>query len=54
VTVHGDVTHPTDVERYAEVGVTRVIVRPWTRSREALDGMQRFADEVLVSTPTRG
>jgi probable F420-dependent oxidoreductase len=50
VTVHGEVDHLADVERYVETGVTRVLVRPWTRSSEALDGMERFADEVLMST----
>lgn len=47
VTFNGEVSRPSDVEPYAEAGVTRLIVRPWTRSREAIDGMRRFADEVL-------
>ena len=34
--------------RAAEAGVTRVIVRPWSRSSEALDGLRRFADAVLA------
>ncbi|UGQ12438.1 TIGR03619 family F420-dependent LLM class oxidoreductase [Yinghuangia sp. ASG 101] len=36
-----------EIKRHAEAGVTRLIVRPWTVSREASDGMRRFADEVL-------
>ncbi|WP_184890709.1 TIGR03619 family F420-dependent LLM class oxidoreductase [Actinomadura livida] len=36
-----------EVGAYAEAGVTRLIVAPWARSREALDGLRRFADEVL-------
>jgi probable F420-dependent oxidoreductase len=47
VTISGDVTSPADVERYEKAGVTRLIVRPWSRSSEALDGVRRFADEVL-------
>jgi probable F420-dependent oxidoreductase len=36
-----------DVERFAEAGVDRLVVVPWRRTSEALDGMRRFADEVL-------
>jgi probable F420-dependent oxidoreductase len=50
VTVHGDVQSNDDIERYASAGVTRLIVRPWQRSREAIDGLKRFADEILPST----
>ena len=37
-----------DVERLAEAGVDRVLVRPWRRSDEAIDSMRRFADEVMA------
>jgi probable F420-dependent oxidoreductase len=47
ITFNGDVTHPDDVARYADAGVTRLVVRPWSRSSEALDGLARFADEVI-------
>jgi probable F420-dependent oxidoreductase len=47
ITLHGEVDRPGAVERYAEAGVTRLIVRPWARSREAIDGLRRFADEIL-------
>jgi probable F420-dependent oxidoreductase len=47
VTVGGSVAAPSDVERYAEAGIDRVIVRPWQKSKEAIDGVRRFADEVL-------
>jgi len=33
-----------DVRRWEDLGVTRLIVAPWQRSREAIDGMRRFAD----------
>jgi probable F420-dependent oxidoreductase len=39
--VHGSAD---DVRRWEDVGVTRLIVSPWGRSREAIDGMRRFAD----------
>ncbi len=51
VTLHGNVTRPDDVERYADAGVTRLIVTPWARTSEAIDGLARFADEVI--TPLR-
>ena len=45
-TVMGEVTEPADLERWAEAGVDRLIVTPWRRSSEALDGIRRFADLV--------
>ena len=47
ITFNGEVTTAADIERYAEAGVTRLIVRPWSRSSEALDGIRRFADQHL-------
>jgi probable F420-dependent oxidoreductase len=47
VTLNGAPATPADVEPYTEAGVTRLIVSPWRRSREAIDGLRRFADEVL-------
>ena len=34
-----------DVRRYAEAGVTRLLVRPWASSRETVEGLRRFAAE---------
>jgi len=48
VTVGGSIASPEDVARYEEAGVDRVIVRPWQKSREAIDGIRRYADEVLA------
>ncbi len=42
----GPVESRDDVARWADLGVTRLIVSPWARSREAVDGMRRFADLV--------
>jgi probable F420-dependent oxidoreductase len=44
----GPVTSVDDVRRWEELGVTRLIVSPWPRSPEAIDGMRRFADLVDV------
>jgi hypothetical protein len=37
-----------DVQRWEELGVTRLVVSPWRRSPEAIDGMRRFADLVVL------
>lgn len=47
----GPVESRDDLDRWAGVGVTRLVVAPWRRSREAIDGMRRFADAVGVETP---
>ena len=46
VCLGGPVTERDDVERWEDAGVTRMIVSPWRRSREAIDGMRRFAELV--------
>ena len=46
VSAMGRVDSVADIERWAEAGVDRLIVVPWTRSREAVDGLERFADLV--------
>ncbi len=47
VTVGGSVREPDDVSRWQEVGVTRLVVSPWRRSREAMEGLRRYADTVF-------
>jgi probable F420-dependent oxidoreductase len=42
----GQVTGADDVGRWEELGVSRLIVSPWRRSPDAVDGMRRFADLV--------
>ncbi len=39
----GPVDSRDDVRRWEDLGVTRLIVSPWARSREAVDGMRRLA-----------
>ena len=50
VTLPGPAGGGEEIERYAEAGVTRLIVSPWTRSSEALDGIRGFAGEHLGGT----
>ncbi len=42
----GAIATPADAAAYASAGLTRVIVSPWRRSREACDGIERLADEL--------
>jgi probable F420-dependent oxidoreductase len=42
----GPVESRADVSRWEELGVTRMILSPWKRSSEAIDGLRRFADRV--------
>ncbi len=36
-----------DVKRWQDAGVTRIIVAPWRRSPEALEGLRRYAERVF-------
>jgi probable F420-dependent oxidoreductase len=36
-----------DLRRRADSGIGRALVRPWHSSKDALEGIRRFADEVL-------
>ena len=48
LTVGGGINGLDDVERYRAAGVDRVIVHPFTTSKEAIDGINRFGDEVIA------
>ena len=43
----GEVESRDDVARFEEAGITRLVVAPWDRSREALAGVRRFADRIF-------
>jgi probable F420-dependent oxidoreductase len=43
IVLGGSVESRADVARWEELGVTRMLVSPWKRSREAIDGLNRFA-----------
>jgi len=42
----GRIASLDDAKRWEELGVTRMVLSPWARSKEAIDGMRRFADLV--------
>jgi probable F420-dependent oxidoreductase len=44
----GPLESPDDAKRWEDIGVTRMIVTPWRRSKEAVDGMRRFAEHYLT------
>lgn len=44
VTVGGSIDSPEDIHAAQSAGAGRVIVRPWHRSAEAVDGLRRFRD----------
>jgi probable F420-dependent oxidoreductase len=46
-TVMGAVADRGDVERWEAAGVDRLIVVPWRRSPDAVEGLERFAEEHL-------
>lgn len=49
ITVHAyELSGPDEVAEWAKLGVDRLIVRPWTRTREALDKLTEFADAYKV------
>jgi probable F420-dependent oxidoreductase len=48
IIVGGNAAARSDLERYAAAGVDRLIASPWTRSREAVDGIRRLADLAFV------
>lgn len=45
VTLGLAVSSRADLERYASAGVTRVLVKPWRSSREAVGSLERFASD---------
>ena len=47
IIVGGAIESREDLARWEDAGVTRIYARPWSRSREAVDGVRRFADLVL-------
>lgn len=44
VIVRGDVAGRDDIRRFEDAGVTRLLVHPWRKSREAVEEMRRFAE----------
>jgi hypothetical protein len=47
IVLGGEIHSRDDIARWEEVGVTRLIVAPWRRSREAIEGLARFAQFIV-------
>jgi probable F420-dependent oxidoreductase len=47
ITLGGTPADVGEVARYADAGVGRLIVRPWQRSSDAIEGLRRYAGEVV-------
>lgn len=41
------VSSSEELRQWEDLGVTRLVVNPWQRGREAVEGLTRFANEVL-------
>ncbi len=52
LTVGGGIATLDDIDRYRDAGVDRVIVHPFTTSKEAIDGINRFGDEIIAKLDT--
>jgi probable F420-dependent oxidoreductase len=48
LTVSAQVGSVADLDAYRAAGVDRLIVMPFTSSRDAVDGIRRFGDEVIT------
>jgi probable F420-dependent oxidoreductase len=47
LTMTAEISSADDVAAYAAAGVTRLVVRPWTRTSNALAGIKTFSETVL-------
>jgi probable F420-dependent oxidoreductase len=54
ITTSGPISSVDDVQRAADAGIDRLIVSPWQRTRDALDGIARFADEYFDTASAIG
>ncbi len=43
----GQLSERDDIRRWEDVGVDRLVASPWERSREAIEGLRRYADLVF-------
>ena len=43
VCLGGPIDSAADIERWESIGVTRLLVSPWRRSPDALEGLRTFA-----------
>jgi probable F420-dependent oxidoreductase len=47
VSLGGRLSEPRDVERWQAAGVDRLVVSPWKRSAECIDGLRRYAETIF-------
>jgi probable F420-dependent oxidoreductase len=47
VSLGGRNREPTEIERWEEAGVDRMVVSPWKRSAECIDGLRRYAEKIF-------
>jgi probable F420-dependent oxidoreductase len=48
ITIGASLASKDDAARFAELGVHRILLTPWQRSREAVDGLRRAAEMLLA------
>ncbi|MCP4038671.1 MAG: LLM class flavin-dependent oxidoreductase, partial [bacterium] len=48
ILVGGAAKSRDDIARWEDIGVTTLFVQPWARSREAVEGLRRYADLVFA------
>jgi probable F420-dependent oxidoreductase len=47
VSLGGRLREPDDIRRWEDAGVDRLVVSPWQRSRECIEGLRRYAARVF-------
>jgi probable F420-dependent oxidoreductase len=47
ITLGGGASDADELRRWADLGIGRALVKPWASTKGALDGLRRFAEEVL-------
>jgi probable F420-dependent oxidoreductase len=47
IIVSAQVRDPDELRRFEDAGVTRIMAAPWERSRDAIEGLRRYADRLL-------
>jgi probable F420-dependent oxidoreductase len=47
ITLAGGGTDADELRRWADLGIGRALVKPWASTKGALDGMRRFAEDLL-------
>ena len=47
VTLGGRADAPEEIEAFAAAGVDRLVVSPWRRSRDCIEGLRRYAERIF-------